>query len=68
MSRPLRCNLRFSGNFKSNFRSKGFEVTHTPVKYGTQQQIMLTFTPNNDKIEPPIVGIAWKENGQIQKK
>ena len=51
------------------FRSKGFEVTHTPIKYGPEsQQIMLTMTPNGDKIEPPTVGIAWKENGQINKK
>ena len=30
---------------------------------------MLVFTPNGEKIEPPTVGIAWKdENGQISKK
>jgi hypothetical protein len=29
------------------FRSKGFEVTNSPVKYTPEsQQIMLTFTPN----------------------
>lgn len=52
------------------FRSKGFDVTHTPVKYGdSAQQIMLTFTPNGEKTEPPSVGLAWKNsNGQIDKK
>jgi hypothetical protein len=30
---------------------------------------MLTFTPNGEKIEPPTVGIAWKDsNGAIAKK
>lgn len=30
------------------FRSKGFDVTHSPIKYGPEsQQILLTFTPNN---------------------
>lgn len=30
---------------------------------------MLTFTPNGEKIEPPTVGIAWKnETGKISKK
>ena len=49
------------------FRSKGFEVTHSPVNYGDQaQQIMLVFTPNGEKSEPPTVGIAWKNgSGQI---
>ena len=52
------------------FRNKGFEVNNTPIKYGPEaQQIMLTFTPNGEKIEPPTVGIAWKDNtGQIVKK
>lgn len=52
------------------FRSKGFDVTHSPVKYGEQsQQIMLVFTPNGEKTEPPTVGIAWKNSsGQVEKK
>jgi hypothetical protein len=52
------------------FRSKGFEVTHSPIKYGSDsQQILLTMTPNGERIEPPTVGIAWKDsNGQINKK
>lgn len=52
------------------FRSKGFDVTNSPIKYGPDaQQILLTFTPNNEKIEPPSVGIAWKDgSGQINKK
>lgn len=52
------------------FRNKGFEVNNTPIKYGPEaQQIMLTFTPNGEKIEPPTVGIAWKDTtGQIVKK
>ena len=52
------------------FRSKGFEVTHSPIKYGSDaQQILLVFTPNLEKIEPPSVGIAWKDTeGQIIKK
>jgi hypothetical protein len=30
---------------------------------------LLTFVPNGEKIEPPAVGIAWKDNqGQIAKK
>lgn len=29
------------------FRSKGFEVDHSPIKYGEDaQQIMLVFKPN----------------------
>ncbi len=45
------------------FRSKGFEVTNSPVKYGPEsQQIMLVFTPNGEKSEPPVVGIAWKND------
>jgi hypothetical protein len=45
-------------------------VTNSPIKYGPEsQQILLTLTPNNEKIEPPSVGIAWKDtNGQINKK
>lgn len=52
------------------FRSKGFEVTHSPIKYGPDsQQIMLTFKLNGEIIEPPSVGIAWKStDGQIVKK
>lgn len=52
------------------FRNKGFEVTNSPIKYGEGvQQILLTFTPNGEKIEPPSVGIAWKDQtGQIAKK
>ena len=31
------------------FRSKGFEVTHSPIKYGQDsQQIMLTFKLNGE--------------------
>lgn len=31
------------------FRSKGFEVTHSPIKYGPDsQQIMLTFKLNGE--------------------
>lgn len=45
------------------FRSKGFEVTHSPIKYSEDsQQIMLTFKLNGEFIEPPSVGIAWKTN------
>jgi hypothetical protein len=29
---------------------------------------MLVLTPNGERIEPPSVGVAWKENGQITKK
>ena len=51
------------------FRSKGFEVNHSPIKYGNEsQQIMLTFKPDGELIEPPSVGIAWKAEGQIVKK
>lgn len=52
------------------FRNKGFEVSNSPIKYGPdQQQILLTFAPNGERIEPPSVGIAWKnEQGQISKK
>lgn len=52
------------------FRNKGFEVTNSPVKYGPDsQQILLTFAPNGEKIEPPTVGIAWKDTqGQISKR
>lgn len=52
------------------FRSKGFEVDHSPIKYGDDvQQIMLVFTPNGEIVEPPTVGIAWKNgSGQIEKK
>lgn len=45
------------------FSSKGFDITSTPVKYGPEtQQIMLTITPNGEKSEPPVVGIAWKND------
>ena len=52
------------------FRSKGFEVSNSPIKYGPEhQQILLTFTPDGERIEPPSVGIAWKnEQGQVTKK
>ena len=52
------------------FRNKGFDVTNSPIKYGPEtQQILLTLVPNGEKIEPPTVGIAWKDgNGQINKK
>jgi hypothetical protein len=52
------------------FRNKGFEVTNSPVKYSPDsQQILLTFAPNGEKIEPPCVGIAWKDGqGQISKR
>lgn len=52
------------------FRNKGFDVTNSPIKYGEgAQQILLTFTPNGERIEPPSVGIAWKDQkGQIVKK
>ena len=45
-------------------------MTNSPVKYGPDsQQILLTFAPNGEKIEPPTVGIAWKDaQGQIAKK
>lgn len=33
------------------FRSKGFEITNSPVKYTPEnQQIMLTLAPNGEKI------------------
>ena len=33
------------------FRNKGFDVTNSPIKYAPEaQQILLTFTPNGDKI------------------
>lgn len=40
------------------------------MKYGPEsQQILLTFIPNGEKIDPPAVGIAWKDTqGQIVKK
>ncbi len=52
------------------FRNKGFDVTNSPVKYTPEsQQILLTFSPNGEKIEPPTVGIAWKDTtGQISKR
>ena len=52
------------------FQNKGFEVVNSPIKYAAdQQQILLTFTPNGEKIDPPSVGIAWKnQQGQITKK
>lgn len=52
------------------FRSKGFDVDHSPIKYGDEmQQIMLVFKPNGEAIEPPSVGVAWKNSsGQIEKK
>ncbi len=45
-------------------------MTTSPIKYGAEsQQIMLIFTPNGEKSEPPVVGIAWKnDSGQIEKK
>lgn len=52
------------------FRSKGFEVTTSPVKYTPEsQQILLTLVPTGEKIEPPSVGVAWKnQEGKISKK
>jgi hypothetical protein len=52
------------------FRSKGFQVTHSPIKYSAEvQQIMLTFKPDGEVSEPPTVGIAWKNvEGAIVKK
>ena len=52
------------------FRSKGFEVNTSPIKYSNEsQQIMLTFKLNGEIVEPPNVGIAWKStDGQIVKK
>lgn len=49
------------------FSSKGFDVNTSPIKYGAEnQQIMLMFTPTGEKSEPPVVGIAWKnQNGQV---
>lgn len=49
------------------FNSRGFDVTNSPIKYGPEsQQIMLVFTPNGERSEPPTVGIAWKnDSGQI---
>jgi hypothetical protein len=29
---------------------------------------MMVMTPTGERIEPPSVGVAWKENGQIVKK
>lgn len=52
------------------FSSKGFDATTSAVKYGPEaQQIMVVFTPNGEKSEPPMVGVAWKnDSGQIEKK
>ncbi len=45
------------------FSSKGFDIASSAVKYGPEcQQIMLTITPNGEKSEPPVVGIAWKND------
>lgn len=51
------------------FRSKGFDIGNSPIKYTQEnQQILLTLTPNGDKIEPPVVGVAWNNGGVITKK
>jgi len=39
------------------------------VKYGEFPQVMLVMTPNGERIEPPTVGVAWKDaTGQILKR